>query len=190
MELARAFARGGAARPKRSILFVVFGSEEEGLLGSFYYADHPLRPLETTRAVLNLDMVGRDEAHTPESEGLVEIPNDTTNEINLVGTFYSPDLRAALERENARVGLTLDTKFDRDSSLNVLFRCDHFPFLVKNVPAVWLFGGFHPGYHEPSDTPEKINFVKLEKVVRLTYYAAESIANSADAPKFVAGRKP
>src|ERR1019366_10154737 len=56
MELARLFA-GGDVHPRRSLLFVVFGSEEEGLLGSYYYVAHPLRPLATTRAVLNLDMI-------------------------------------------------------------------------------------------------------------------------------------
>ncbi|HEY3836849.1 MAG TPA: M28 family peptidase, partial [Bryobacteraceae bacterium] len=64
MELARLFARG-RMHPRRSLLFIVFGSEEEGLLGSYYYVANPLRPLATTRAVLNLDMIARDEAHIP-----------------------------------------------------------------------------------------------------------------------------
>lgn len=186
IELARAFERSHT-RPKRTLLFIVFGSEEEGLLGSYYYAEHPLRPLRTTRAVLNLDMIGRDEAQTPETEGLIDLPKDTTDEINLVGSFYSPDLRARIIRENRRVGLVLSTKFDQDNALNVLFRCDHFPFLLQDVPAVWFFGGFHPGYHEPSDTAEKINFAKVEKVLRLTYLTARSIADEALPPRFASG---
>ncbi len=109
---------------------------------------------------------------------------DTTNEINLVGTYYSPDLRAVIQHENRAVGLVLDTKFERDHALNTLFRCDHLPFLLANIPAVWLFGGFHPGYHEPSDTVEKLDFPKIEKVVTLAYQAALALANTPDPPRF------
>jgi hypothetical protein len=188
MELARLLA-ADATRTRRSLLLIVFGSEEEGLLGSYYYVEHPLRPLETTRAVLNLDMIARDEAHIPQSRGVLEIAADTSNEINLVGAFYSPELREAIVKANRKTGLKLSDKFDRDHDLNTLFRCDHFPFLLHDVPAVWLFGGFHPGYHEPSDTVGKLNFPKLEKVVRLTYQAARSIADSDKTPRFVAKRE-
>ena len=183
MELARLFA-AARERPKRSLLFVVFGSEEESMLGSFYYTAHPLRPLEGTRAVINLDMIARDERHIPQSEGVIEIPADTSNEVNLVGTYYSPDLERVIERENQRVGLTLDTKFERDHALNTLFRCDHLPFLAAGIPAVWLFGGFHPGYHEPVDTVEKLNFAKMEKVIRLAYGVAAEIADTETGPRF------
>ncbi len=183
MELARMFAAGGQ-RPKRSLLFVVFGSEEQLMLGSFYYTAHPLRPLAGTRAVLNLDMIGRDEAHIPQSEGVLKISGDTSNELNLVGAMYSSDLLKLIQGENRGAGLVLDTKFDRDHSLNALFRCDHLPFLAEGIPAVWLFGGFHPGYHEPSDTVEKLNFPKMEKVIRLTYAVAAKVADGSNPPKF------
>ncbi|MGJ5817025.1 M28 family peptidase [Paludibaculum fermentans] len=183
MELARMFAASGQ-RPKRSLLFVVFGSEEQLMLGSFYYTAHPLRPLAGTRAVLNLDMIARDEAHIPQSEGVLKISADTSNELNLVGAFYSPELLKLIEEENRTAGLVLDTKFDRDHTLNALFRCDHLPFLAADIPAVWLFGGFHPGYHEPSDTVEKLNFPKMEKVIRLTYAAAAKVADGTKPPKF------
>lgn len=183
MELARLFLEN-RERPKRSLLFAVFGSEEQLMLGSFYYTAHPLRPLAGTRAVLNLDMIGRDEAHIPQSQGVLQIPADTSNEINLVGVYYSVDLLAAIERENRGIGLSLDTKFDRDHRLNALFRCDHLPFLMSGIPAVWLFGGFHPGYHEPSDTVEKLNLAKMEKVIRLTYRVAINVANAPRGPRF------
>jgi hypothetical protein len=197
LELARAFAGTQAGRqadggrqpsapgPKRTILFVAFGSEEEGLLGSYYYAAHPLRPLAGT-VVVNLDMIGRDEAHIPQSEGVLDIPADTSNEVNLVGIFYSPELREVIRRENGKVGLTINEKFDRDHALNALFRCDHLPFLLHDVPAVWLFGGFHPGYHEPSDTVERLNFAKLMKIAGLTYLTAEELAGAPSLPRFSA----
>ena len=57
---------------------------------------------------------------------------------------------------------------------------------MAGVPSVWLFGGFHPGYHEPSDTVEKLNFPKMEKVIQLAYAAALDIANSSAPPRFAA----
>ncbi len=177
-------ARILASRPlARSVLFVAFGSEEQLMLGSYYYVAHPLRPLETTRAVLNLDMIGRDEEHTPESLGAYELTASRSDQLNLVGAAFSPDLEAVLERQAKDVGMALSTKFDRDSSMRALFRCDHLPFLQKGVPAVWLFGGFHPGYHEPVDTIDRLDFDKMARVVRLTASAARALANGA-APRF------
>jgi hypothetical protein len=187
MELARLFM-ASPVRPKRSLLFLAVGSEEELMLGSFYYTAHPLRPLAGTRAVLNLDMIARDEAHIPQSEGVLQIAADTSNELNLVGTYYSADLLAVIERQSRAIGLSLDTKFDRDHMLNALFRCDHLPFLMAGIPAVWLFGGFHPGYHEPSDTVVKLNFAKMEKVIRLTYRVAADLANAPQSPGFRANQ--
>lgn len=182
MELARAFA-ASPVKPRRSVLFLSFGSEEEGLLGSYYYAGHPIKPLETTLAVLNLDMIARNEGQVPATEGRIAIPADTSNLIDLIGGSYSPDLVAAIRRANESTGLTLDDKYERDSTQNVLFRCDHFPFLLKDVPAIWIFGGFHPGYHEASDTAEKLNWVKLEKVMRLTWNTVWEL-DRAGKPKF------
>jgi len=154
------------------------------MLGSYHYAAHPLRPLETTRASLNLDMIGRHEAHTPESEGAYEITAGRVDQLNLVGAVYSPDLTATLQRVAKDAGLTLSDKFDRESSMRTLFRCDHLPFLQKGIPAVWLFGGFHPGYHEPSDTVDQIDFDKMTRVVRLTADAVRALASSPTPPRF------
>lgn len=181
VEVARLLA---GQRLARSVLFVSFGSEEQLMLGSYHYAAHPLRPLDTTRAVLNLDMIGRNEAHTPESVGAYEITAGRPDQLNLVGAAYSPDLAALLRREATGSGLTLSDKFDRDSSMRALFRCDHLPFLQKGIPAVWLFGGFHPGYHEPVDTIDQLDFEKMERVVRLTVDAVRALASPAAPPRF------
>ena len=182
LELARMFAADTA--PRRSLLFLAFGAEEAGLLGSYYYVAHPLRPLATTRAVINLDMIGRDERPSEQTEGLVEIAADTSNELNLVGIHASPELFAFIERENEAVSLRLNPKWDRDGVLNVLWRCDHFPFLLRGVPAVWLFNGFTPDYHTPEDTPEKINYAKMEKIVRLAWRVGRALAEQDGWPRF------
>ena len=178
-------ARLAVQRPlRRSVLFVSFGSEEQLMLGSYHYVAHPLRPLDKTIAVLNLDMMGRNEEHTPDSLGAYELTAATSDRMNLVGAVFSKDLETLLMKEAPGAGLALSTKFDRDSSSRALFRCDHLPFLQKGIPAVWLFGGFHPGYHEPVDTVDRLDFEKMARVVRLTVAAVGSLADSRTAPRF------
>lgn len=184
VELAHAFA-ANPVKPKRSILFVVFASEERGLLGSYYMAEHPLRPLATTRAMVNFDMIGRDEKPSPQTDGVMEIPADTTNRLNLVGTLYSPDFLHVIERENEHIGLTLDDRFERDTALGIFFRSDQFPFILHDVPALWFFTGFHPDYHHVTDTVDKIDFEKMTKIVRLSYLTLFDIGDEKQTPKFV-----
>jgi Zn-dependent M28 family amino/carboxypeptidase len=176
IELARVFA-SGTERPRRTLVFVAFGAEEAGLLGSYYYALRPARPLERTRAVFSLDMIGRDEKPSPQTAGLIDIAEDSSNEVNFIGLKASPSLRAVLEQANREVGLRLNGKWDDDAALNILFRSDHFPFLLQGVPAVWVFNGFTPDYHQPADTIDKLNFPKMEKIVRLVYLAGGALAH-------------
>jgi len=181
VELARAFARS-PVKPKRSILFIVFAAEERGLLGAYYYVANPLRPLEMTRAQINFDMIGRNETATPKAPAVPEISADTSNELGLIGTHYSPDYRKVVEQANEMVGLKLTYKWDRDAATQILFRSDQYPFLQNNVPAVWWFTGFHPDYHEVTDTVEKINFEKMTKILKLAYLAGLAFADAAEPP--------
>jgi hypothetical protein len=183
--LAKAFMKN-PAKPKRSILFAVYAAEERGLLGAYYYAAHPMRPLATTRAVINFDMIGRNEAPSTQTNGLMEIAPDTSNELNIIGTKYSPDYRAAVVKSNEYAGLHLSYKWDEDTVLSVLFRSDQYPFLMHDIPAMWWFTGFHPDYHQTTDTADKINYVKMEKILKLAYLTAFDFADTKTPPKFVA----
>jgi len=187
--LAHAFAANARSKtgvaPKRSILFVVFAAEERGLLGAFYLAAHPLRPLGTTRAMINFDMIGRNETPSDQTKGLLEIPADTTNRLNLIGALHSPDYNRAVVEQNKHVGLVLDDRFDHESALNVFFRSDQFPFVLKDIPAFWWFTGFHPDYHHTTDTAEKINYPKMAKILRLAYLTGYQFAGAAAPPRFV-----
>ena len=189
VELAKAFA-ANPVRPKRSILFVVFASEERGLLGSYWMAAHPLRPLATTRAMINFDMIGRDEKPSPQTEGLIQIPADTTHRLNLIGALYSPDYDRVVREEDKHVGLVLDDRFDHESALNVFFRSDQFPFVLHDVPAFWWFTGFHPDYHHITDTAEKIDYAKMRQILELAYLTAFRFADDAKTPAFVANPMP
>jgi hypothetical protein len=183
VELARVFA-AAAVKPRRTIVFAALGAEESGLLGAHYYAWHPPRPLESTRVVLNLDMLGRNETETVETKGLLEIAADTSNELNLMGTTFSAGARETVERANAGVGLALNYKWEREPALKMLARSDHLPFLLQGVPSVFFFTGFHPDYHTPADTADKINFQKLGKILELARRTAAEFADTAEPPRF------
>jgi hypothetical protein len=172
-------------KPKRSILFVVFAAEERGLLGSSYMADHPLRPIETTRAMINFDMIGRNESPSIQTKGLIDTPSDTANRLNFIGSHYSPDYNRTVIRANQFVGLDLDYRFNQDAALNILFRSDQFPFILHKVPAFSWFTGFHQDYHQITDTADKINFEKMKKILQLAYLSAFDFANEKIPPRFI-----
>jgi hypothetical protein len=67
----------------------------------------------------------------------------------------------------------------------VLFRSDQYPFLQHDIPAVWWFTGFHPDYHQVTDTVEKINFEKMAKILKLAYASGFEFADSPNVPKLV-----
>ena len=156
--------RSPQIRPtKRSILFVVFAAEERGLLGSYYMARIRCRPLASTRAMINFDMIGRDEARSEQMNGLIEIPANTGHRLNIIGAAYSPDFKNTVAAANRLVGLKLDDRFDHENALNTFFRSDQFPFVLHDIPAFWFFTGFHPDYHHTTDTADKIyNPKKIE----------------------------
>jgi hypothetical protein len=185
MALARAFA-ANPARPKRSMIFAVFTAEERGLLGAYHFAAHPPRPLASIKAVVNFDMIGRDEAPSPQTNGLMEVRGDTRNQFNLVGAVNSPTYRAAVERANQDVGLQISYKWDDDTALAIFQRSDHFPFVLHDIPALWWFTGFHPDYHQTTDTVDKINFEKMAKILRLAYLTGWRFGDDARTPVYVA----
>src|SRR5436189_3311519 len=82
--VAEAFRASGTA-PKRSLMFLIFEAEEDGLLGAFHYVNNPIVPLANTVAVLNSDMIGRDE-DDPQWNTHAD---DNRNQVNVVGTLYN-----------------------------------------------------------------------------------------------------
>jgi Zn-dependent M28 family amino/carboxypeptidase len=149
-------------------------------------AAHPLRPLDTTRAMINFDMIGRDEAASEQTNGILAIPSSTGNRLNLIGGAYSPDFKRTVMQANRAVGLDLDDRFDHESALNTFFRSDQFPFVLHDIPAFWFFTGFHPDYHHTTDTADKINYPKMLKILQLSYLSASAFANQAGYPRFIA----
>ena len=180
MQIAKAYVQGGV-RPKRSILFVVFEAEEEGLLGAAYYVRHPIFPLKNTAANLNMDMIGRDE----DSPTWKTPADQNRNSVNVVGTLYNPALAKTIERSNREIGLKLDYKTDARDPESWFARSDHFPFAIEGVPMVLFNTGEHPDYHTEQDTPERINYPKMEKIVRLIFLTSLDVANAGERIPFV-----
>jgi Zn-dependent M28 family amino/carboxypeptidase len=90
-----------------------------------------------------------------------------------------------MEGANEQVGLDLKFRYD-DTPEDLLRRSDQWPFLQKRVPSLFIHTGEHPDYHQPTDTANKINYPKMEKIVKLMFIALEALANAPGRPVFVA----
>jgi Zn-dependent M28 family amino/carboxypeptidase len=180
LESARAYTQG-KVRPRRSVMFIAFDAEEAAMLGSAYFAEHPILRLDKAVADINMDMIGRDE-DTPTWK---LDPGQTSNSVNLVGTLYNPDLRRMIDRNNQSIGLTLDFKTDANDPEEWFDRSDHIIFAINSVPMVLFNTGEHRDYHTENDTWDKINYPKLERIVRLVFLTSVELANSETRPSFV-----
>jgi len=171
MEIAEAFmiAKKEGYGPRRSILIMPVSGEEKGLLGSEYYTDNPIYPLENTIANLNIDMIGRlDDWH------------DNGNYVYLIGSDrLSLELHNLNEEINAKyIGLDLDYRFNDEEDPNrYYYRSDHYNFAKNNIPVIFYFNGIHEDYHRPSDTIEKLDFNKIETITKLIFLTAWELAN-------------
>jgi Zn-dependent M28 family amino/carboxypeptidase len=188
---AYALAAREGRRPKRSILFAAFNSEERGLLGAWAFAESPLVPLTRIVAVLNMDMIGRNEevpvGGGPRFRGLpVQSAESNDNSVTLLGWSRSGELTAAIERANQSYGLRLKKEYDNNPS-NLLRRSDHWPFLQHGVPGIWFHTGLHPDYHTVNDRPERINYPKMEKITRLVHQVSWDLAQGGTRPRVSTG---
>jgi aminopeptidase YwaD len=153
MEIVRIFA-GSRVKPRRSILFIAFTGEETGALGSQFYSEHPLIPLSQTMAMLNLDMIGRDDPKT-------------------IKIFCSRpdflDLSRDLSREVKILPERLSEGYAESS--------DHANFLAKKIPVIFYYDGGGNFAHSPADTWDQLSPEKMEAVARLCFLTACQIAN-------------
>jgi Zn-dependent M28 family amino/carboxypeptidase len=139
------------------------------LLGSQYYTDHPIVPLDKTIADLNIDMVGRiDEAHQKD-----------TNYVYIIG---ADKLSSELNEINVRAGedieINLDYKYNDPKDPNMFYyRSDHYNFAKNNIPIIFYFNGVHEDYHKEGDEVSKITFPMLAKRAQLVFLTAWELAN-------------
>jgi len=175
MALAKAFARG--PRMKRSVLLVWHTSEEGGLTGSRFMADHPLVPLEKVSAQLNIDMVGRNRCDDPTE----------ANTVYVVGSDrISTELHNVNEDSNAALPspLTLNYDLNDPSDLESIYtRSDHYSYASKGVPIIFFTTGLHRDYHYVTDEVDKIEFPKMARITALVYGTAARLANLDHQPR-------
>lgn len=164
-------------RPSRSILFLHVSAEEVGLLGSRFYSDYPVFPIENTVAALNADMIGRS---TPE-----RVESGDTDYIFIIGgDIISSELDSLVHVANDRsVGMELDYSYNDLNDPNQFFRrSDHWNFGRLGIPFVFVFTGVHEDYHRPGDRIERIDFPKLQRTTRLIHATTIELATYEGRP--------
>ena len=156
LAVAKAFATM-VESPRRSVMFIAFAGEERGLLGSATYVRKPLWPLEKTVAMLNLDMIGR---NNPDS-------------LYIIGARQNPGLLKVVRKQNKAIGFTLVESQNKQLEGG----SDHASFFYQGVPVLFFFTGFHPDYHKVTDQADRIDADKAARVARLAFLTAWTVAN-------------
>ena len=185
LAMARALALN-PEKPKRSVVFCLWTGEEEGLLGSRWYVQHPLFAMENTLAYLNLDMVALPYSekalrrmtrmlNVNADELLKKIKPENFLPLSLMEK--SDDLKNALQAANLSVGFDIlyrerPREMDRMSGGS-----DHTAFAMAGRPWTFFISGMGDDYHTPADSMEKFGGATMEKVSRLAYLAAYLLAD-------------
>lgn len=167
LELAAYFA--GRPKARRGILFLAFSGEELGLIGSNYYVNNPLLPLDQAAAMINMDMIGRIK----------------DGRIFVGGTGTGDSLKATLDeaRQGSKLNFDLSEQGGYGSS-------DHFSFTIKQVPVLFFFSGLHSDYHKPSDTWEKINNESAAELLQVVAGVTERLAQAPARPRYIKVQAP
>lgn len=173
LQLAKALT-SNPVKPKRTVIFMAFYGEEMGLLGSRYFSDNSPVPLDKMIAELQMDMVGRNSVGAQNGDpNRVDKEEENRDTIRLVGSKrISTALDKIIQEQNDSIGF----KFKYDSE-DVYTRSDHYNFARKGIPIAFFFTGFHPDYHQPTDTIEKINFDKIANTTKLVYLTIHQLGN-------------
>ncbi len=166
---ARAFVKNPA---KRSVLFVIHGAEERGLLGSRYYSAHPTVPVNSIVTVLNGDMIGRNHPDSATILGMLPPHRNSADLVNM-----------ALNANKEGPKFKLDTTWDDVKHVEGwYFRSDHLPYARLGIPALMYTTLLHPDYHTPQDNAQNIDFAKLKKMADWMYRTGWKVANANTRP--------
>jgi hypothetical protein len=209
LELARLFA-SLEFRPRRSIVFIAFSGEEEGLLGSNYYVNHPIVPLANTVAMINMDMIGRMKdnkliiggvgtasgwrevlaaANAPERMKVSVAPGaaaEVPRPISTTARIEVPVVSGS--NGNPVVSLSFEKSFDLTLNEDGFGPSDHSSFYAKQVPVLFLWTGTHDDYHKPSDTAEKINYSDEARLLGLVARVIHAIDSNEKRPVYTVAK--
>lgn len=201
LELARSFS-ARSPRPRRTIVFIAFSGEEEGLLGSNYYVNHPIVPLANTVAMINMDMIGRMK----------------DNKLIVGGVGTAREWRSAIEAQNLFQGMTVtaaggvrtpaaagvsivvaangETIVTSDSAKQFVLALsedgygpsDHSSFYAKQIPVLFFWTGTHEDYHKPSDTADKINYADEARMLNFVAHLVHDINSNDKRPAYTVAK--
>jgi hypothetical protein len=183
LELARIFA-AHKKELRRTIVFIAFSGEEEGLIGSSYYVNHPVFPLAQTVAMINLDMIGRvkDGKLAVGGVGTATDFRSLVTSTNIVKDLVQKGKGGAPDEYTAHDLFNLSLNDDGFGP------SDHSSFYGKQVPVLFLFTGAHDDYHKPSDTADKINYEGQANVVGYVRDLIWSIDRNAARPVYAVAK--
>ncbi len=176
--VARACMLGGKT-PRRGIIFLSTGAEEDGTLGSLYFTRHLPVAADKIVTAINMDEIGRDAS----SQFKAMQDSSFKPEANMLMVFYSgqtPILKKFAEQENRAIRLQLIL----EPVLHFSGSSDHIHFADLQIPSIFLFTGFHSDYHSPQDTAEKLNYEKMTRITRLAYGLTWDVAQALQRPTF------
>lgn len=158
---------------RRTVVFIAFSGEEEGLIGSNYYVNHPIVPLANTVAMINMDMIGRLKGNAlivggvgtaQEWRSLIDASNYVQGmTLSLDGAADRPGISKGVPvvlgaNNSTIVSMDPHKKFALTLNEDGYGPSDHSSFYGKQLPVLFFFTGSHNDYHKPSDTAEKINY--------------------------------
>lgn len=194
IELARQFAQ--EKKNKRTIIFIAFSGEEEGLFGSNFYVNNPIFPLDKTVAMINLDMVGRlkDDKLTIGGIGTASEWKELVNSKNslTVSTPNGDQPISQLVINSAQTGKPEIVRnypnFTLQLSEDGFGPSDHSSFYGKKIPVLFFFTGTHNDYHKPSDTAEKINYDGLLSIVNYVQSIAKAVDQNPQKPTYTVAK--
>jgi len=181
---------------RRTIIFIAFSGEEEGLIGSSYYVNYPIIPLSNTVAMINMDMIGRMKERNliiggvgtaQEWRSLIDSDNVVKGvEVSVNGTAASASLTLNLPTVTGGNGVTVDAGRQFTLTLNQdgYGPSDHSSFYAKQVPVLFFWTGTHEDYHKPSDTADKINYEGEARIVSFVANVIRDIDKSDKRPTY------
>jgi aminopeptidase YwaD len=209
LELARLFA-SQTLRPRRTIVFMAFSGEEEGLLGSNYYVNHPILPLADTVTMINMDMIGRMKdnklviggvgtapewrqmiaaANAPERIRVALTPNSPQDMPRPVTASSRPGIPIVTGANGTPVvTLAFEKPFDLTLNEDGFGPSDHSSFYAKQVPVLFFWTGTHDDYHKPSDTANKIDYLDEARIVSLVQRVIYDIDTNDKRPVYAVAK--
>ena len=192
IEMARQFS--AERKNKRTIIFIAFSGEEEGLFGSKYYVNNPVFPIEKTVAMINLDMVGRlhDDKLTIGGIGTSSEWTDLLNTKNKRSIF---DAGLTGTKQNGTTQFIIapvatSEIFKLQLNEDGFGPSDHSSFYGKKISVLFFFTGTHLDYHKPSDTADKINYDGEARVISYITSIAKAIGQNSVRPTYKVAKSP